>query len=494
MLYFFEGFETVGAELGLANQATTRPRINLRWDDAASGGTPSLDSYFLINDPFSEGFALNFGTSSFSSGNSLWLDIEESRRDPPGALVREWVIGWRMHVPNNDVESFDVMLVNGLFGGTNHTTVLFFSIADSTDITVTRANPGQFQIAAAEDVLIPGAWHYIEAKFKIAEAPDVTRVNQFTAPVDTGNYTLTLEVPSVGGGEFTTASIAYNATAATIAAAIDTAAPAEVTTNFVNVSSSGTAGLSDGYIEITADDNSPVTVVIEDVDLVGFEMETGEELLGEVIMSVGGFVEVRVDGSEVISVHNVDTNNALSTAFYELEFGNQSGNTGNPDNFVGLDDIYVIDASEAPHQDFLGSVRVRSLPPDGDVFSQWTNTSGTGPNYAHVDENGANPADYVETDVDAERDRYTITNVVENDEILAVKVEAEVINIEGGPPSIFLEVASGASVETEENTITSNTAYVLLDMYVQDDPAGGAWTESGINSLQAGYQFKNNVS
>lgn len=382
MILFFEGFETVGTELGLANQATTRPRIELRWSDTASGGIPSIDSFYLIEDPFEEGFALNMGTSSFSTQNSLYFEVPEERRDPPGGFFREWVVGFRIHIPNNTVETFDMLVLNGLFGGTNHTSVLGFTVTDSTDLSIGRGHPGAFTIATVEDVFTPGAWHYVEIKFKIAEAAS------------------------------------------------------------------------------------------------------------------GGFVEVHIDGAEVINEQMVDTNNALTTGVYEFEFGNAGVGTANPEHYVGYDDIYIMDCSEAPHQDFLGPVRVRSLPPDGDVFKQWDNSSlpSVVTNYSHVDENGADSADYVETDVNGSLDRYTVTNVTEDDQILAVKVEAEVINATGGSPSVFLQVASGASVEEQEHIITTTTAYELLTMYVQDDPAGGDWTESAINAMQAGLSFENNVS
>ena len=59
-ILFFEGFETCSTALGLANQATSRPNVEKRFDLTVSG-TPATDSFYLINDDFSEGFALSNG-------------------------------------------------------------------------------------------------------------------------------------------------------------------------------------------------------------------------------------------------------------------------------------------------------------------------------------------------------------------------------------------------------------------------------------------------
>lgn len=487
MLHFFEGFETVGTETGLVNQATTRPRIELRWDDTASGGIKSSDSFFLIDDAFGEGYAIQMGDNSFSNGNDLEWWVPDNAKDAPGTAFREWVIGFRVHIPNSPVETFDMVEIFGLFGGTNQTTVLFFSVTDSTDISIVRANPGQFTIVSVADVLTPGAWHYIEMKFKIAEAAFITRVEALTGTVTSGNYTLTVEVPSQSTGQFTTANIAYNANATTIAAAIDSAAPGGLPSNFVNVTDEGTQGVFDGYIELTADDDTEVIVEITNVSLVGGDV-------GTVSSAEGGFVEVRIDDTEVINEHQVDTNNALTTGFDRIAFQNAVVGSGG-ENYVGYDDIYILENSAEPHTDYLTPVRVRSLPPDGDVVRQWENDNvgNNPPNYTHVDENGADDSDYIETDVTGDRDRYTVTDPTEDDNVVAVKVEAEVINATGGSPSLFLEVASGTAVESSEFIIAATTAFELVDMYVQDDPAGGVWTSTAIDDLKAGVLFNNNV-
>lgn len=379
-IQFFEGFETVGTETGLANQATTRPRIDFRWDNTTSGVIKSSDSFFLIDDGFSEGYAINMGTNAgFSAQNRLEWHVPDALEQAPGASFTPWIIGARIHVPSES-RTWTPFFIRGLFGGSSPTGVLGLEIENSSNINVNRDNPGAFEIANADGVLTPGAWHYIEFEFKIAESGD------------------------------------------------------------------------------------------------------------------GGYVEVRLDGNEVIANTVADTNNALSTGFNVLYFQNATITTSNAEDYVGYDDMYILYTGTSPHTDYLTPVRVRSLPPDSDVLNAWDKEPNSGNNYEKVDENGADATDYVETDVTEDRDRYTVTDPTEDDEILALKVEAEAINPTGGTPSLHLEVVSGTSVESTEHTVSSTTAYDVFEMIVQDDPAGGAWTVTDINSLQVGYRFVNNMS
>jgi hypothetical protein len=69
-----------------------------------------------------------------------------------------------------------------------------------------------------------------------------------------GTYTITVTVPTYNNGRsltYTTAAIAYNATAATIQAALDTASPAGITNAAIVVAEENSAGLSDGYCTFT---------------------------------------------------------------------------------------------------------------------------------------------------------------------------------------------------------------------------------------------------
>ena len=96
-----------------------------------------------------------------------------------------------------------------------------------------------------------------ESDARYSATDGVWSIATHVATVSGGTYTLTVTLPTLGGRPgvtFTTAGIAWNATAATIEAAIDTASPATVPNGDVAVTEAGTAGLSDGACGFTFED------------------------------------------------------------------------------------------------------------------------------------------------------------------------------------------------------------------------------------------------
>jgi len=124
----------------------------------------------------------------------------------------------------------------------------------------------------------------VAVKTAYAAADEVTRIAANTATVSGGNYTISVNATALGI-TYTTASILYNATAATIEAALDTASPATVVDGDITVSEEGSAGHSDGYCDYTCSGNlasTPVLITITDVDL------TGGGTVGAVTRTTGG--------------------------------------------------------------------------------------------------------------------------------------------------------------------------------------------------------------
>lgn len=108
-----------------------------------------------------------------------------------------------------------------------------------------------------------------------AAADEDDQIDQLTGTPTGGTYTLTFEMPTTDE-TFTTAGIAYNATAATIEGAIDTAATAASITDWTNgdisVSEQNAAGLSDGYCDFLCENSvgeMPVWVSIDTSSVTG---------------------------------------------------------------------------------------------------------------------------------------------------------------------------------------------------------------------------------
>lgn len=107
-------------------------------------------------------------------------------------------------------------------------------------------------------------------------ANEVTVIATFGGTATSGNYTLSVNIPT-SGISYTTANIVYNAAAATIEAALDTASPATVGDGDINVAA-GTTNFTDGNMTFTCSGNvatMPVLVTIADVNLAGTSPTVG---------------------------------------------------------------------------------------------------------------------------------------------------------------------------------------------------------------------------
>lgn len=366
-ILLFEGFETVGTELGIGNQGSTRPRIHLRWDSTTSGGIPSTDSYFLITDIFSEGYAIQMGSNGFSNGNRLVYDVPTALDDVGPTTGTEFIVGFRAHIPSTArTASMFSVKVSGADD-------LSLNFVDSTDLQLSRFVGGQMEIEL--DVLTPGAWHYIEMRFLI---------------------------------------------------------------------SSGS--------------------------------------------SSNGLYEVYLDGNQVWENLAARTNGNFGSDVQSMSFRTTNASTG--EDYVGYDDIYLLQVDGNNPNAFIGSgARVISLPPDGDDTTEWGTSTGT-VHYSLIDENGADDADFIIHGVDTERDLFTCTDISAAGEVHSVKVEVEALAIAETTHSIDVELKNNTTTVQTNHNVTDSVDYDVFTHYADDDPnTSAAWTNGGVDTMKVGVQF-----
>ncbi len=360
---FFDGFETVGTETGLANEATVRPRINLRYGATQSGISPSTTGFFLIEDRSEEGFAWNQGTNK---ANHL-------RVFTPNETLKVYGVGLSVHIPSTTDNDLLIISPEGnTTGAPNNSFDLI--CRDRTDLVLI----GPFGTLTVEDVFSPGQWHFVEMKFTIHETT--------------------------------------------------------------------------------------------------------------------GFIEVNVDGTEVFNQSSLDTQdffgNTVSIRFGSINLSTPAV-TGAGEDFVGMDDIYIL-IGEVPSQvDFLGSrTRIKSLPPTGDNVKDWDTTSSGTDHWLLVDENGADASDYVETTTDTDRDEFNLTNMLESEgTFFSIKIEAEATDEGDTDNTLDVEVESGGDRSETSYTVSDSSATVY-EHYAVSDPQGGSdWTKARIDAMRAGIEF-----
>lgn len=371
-LLFFEGFETVGTELGIANQASTRPRIDLRWDSTGSGGVKSTDSFFLIDDSFSEGFAIQMGQNGFSNSNFLRWDIPAGKKGV-GVSATEFIVGWRVHIPSTS-RTWAMMQVYASFGSGSGNPDFSVGCVNSADVRVSRSVGGAIETATG--VFSTDSWHYVECRFLYS------------------------------GG---------------------------------------------------ANNN--------------------------------GIYEVLVDGTQQMIDETARINGNFFSQIEGIRFQCTNQSTGQ--DFIGYDDIYILEVDGTTPNDFIGSkVRVLSLPPDADGSpNDWTTSTGT-THYTLIDENGADASDYLETTVDTEEEMFDFTDSAANGEFIAVKVEAEAIAQTTTSHTLDVRLSSGTAVAETNHAVTDTANYAVFEHYQATNPnGGGAWTQTTIDAAQIGMQF-----
>jgi len=453
-LLFFEGFETVGTELGIANEATTRPNIHKRWDDTGSGAVKNQDSYFLIDDEFSEGFAIQMGNNGFSNGNFLQWDVPTALQVPAGSGAPTFILGMRVHIPSTS-RTADIIEFRGKFTPASDAKQISIGYTNSSGIYVSRGTVGT-TIASNTNVFAAGQWHWMEIEIKMADLPDgkvIIKVDGVTVidedPLDTND-------------------------AMTVASAV------RLLYKTTNASTGEDfVGYDDIYI---------------------INVETTEEFLDAVrVRSLPPSEDDAANWNNISNMVLGDTLDAASETILDV------GTGGIPDGTPQTGTLYVtLDTDSIRAIDYTAHNSDDEFTIDDE---SWTNpndaTSGnqvqlrdSSDNYRKVDENGVDTADYVVTDLSQSIDTYELTDdssgLPTNSAVFAVKVEVEATNPFGGTPSIDVRIDSNGSLSTEEFDITDTTTYVVVQHTATLNPDGDvAWDIAAVNAAKAGMRMDN---
>lgn len=205
-----------------------------------------------------------------------------------------------------------------------------------------------------------------------------------------------------------------------------------------------------------------------------------------VIHSSTGAVEIRVNGTTVLNLSGINTSATGSSQVTRLYLDLSSTSLS-----VSFDDLYLLDTNAPGPTDFLTDWRVRTLQPTGAGSSaQFTPTSGS--NYDRVNDipPSASDAAYVSSTTNGHVDLHAMADVPTT--ISGIKAVAHTIQTrsDDGTPT------GTARSKLKSNATTSNGTTVTLtgsyqsqtDIYHTDPDTAAAWTASGINAAEAGYE------
>jgi hypothetical protein len=251
--------------------------------------------------------------------------------------------------------------------------------------------------------------------------------------------------------------------------------------------------LSTGLLQVWRGNNSTGTV-IGSVTLSGSAIATGTWGYWEfkcTLSDTVGEVHVRYNSAAVLDITGADTKNAgTKTVIDTVAYANGLSTVG----IAFTDDYYLVTGTGAPN-DFLGDCKVQTVYPNGNGdYSQLVGSDADSVNnYLLVNETGAPvTTSYVESDTVARRDFYTMgdISIPSNATVLGVQVTAWCNNPDAGSGrAVKIGVRQGTSEAlTASLPLTAATFLAERGMFTVDPATGAAWSQSGVNSAQAGVE------
>lgn len=211
-----------------------------------------------------------------------------------------------------------------------------------------------------------------------------------------------------------------------------------------------------------------------------------------VIDNAAGSVEVKVNGTTIVNVTAVDTQNTANA--YVNGFG--LGDDGDDFTDWFYDDLYILDDVDsgvvgAPNDDFLGDIRVQALLPNGngttsDLLGSDSNSTD---NYLLVDEAAADgDTTYVESSDVGDKDTYAYANLTATTgTVYGVQINPYARKTDAG----VREIASVARLSTTEEDGDSEpllSSYAYFPSVREANPDGDIWTISDVNSAEFGVK------
>ena len=206
--------------------------------------------------------------------------------------------------------------------------------------------------------------------------------------------------------------------------------------------------------------------------------------LGEV-----GSYELRVDGVTIHSQTGVNMNELGAVGIRVLIGNSNTGSTAG----TRIDDFYLLDdTGSAPYNTFLGAVHVERLYPSS-AGSSAGFTPLSGSNHENVDEEGQGDGDtsYNSTSSTGDKDLFNMGDLqnVNGGSVLAVRQVTQARK-DASEDTINLTpvIKSGATeIDGDQRALLTGYDYVRKD-YTANPTTSSAWTESEVNSLEAGYK------
>jgi hypothetical protein len=193
---------------------------------------------------------------------------------------------------------------------------------------------------------------------------------------------------------------------------------------------------------------------------------------------------VRINGVEVINFTG-DTRNGGTSTNIDMVTVARPASGGNS----RFDDFYICDTvGSAPHNTFLGELRINTLVPIA-AGSDTGFTPSTGANYTTVDELPYSATDYVSAITPGTRDLYTMSDVAGSYTVLGVQNNVIAKKTDAGAISIKPAIKSGGTIYYGSPTVLQTADKTITDPRAVNPATSSAWSVGSVNSLESGMEI-----
>lgn len=231
---------------------------------------------------------------------------------------------------------------------------------------------------------------------------------------------------------------------------------------------------------------------IEVLDFIIPNNEWHHYALKQIVGNTTGSYTVEVDGIELATGSSVDTSDGGNEiiGYVRINGVHNYVNTSNPSRTV-FDNIVAWDNNGGNVTDFPGLTLVRSIFPDGDGDDEdWSLSSGTD-SFSLVNETAPrdDDSDYIEDSTTSNRTLFTYDDVDSHDSFLGIQLNSVIRETDASDFTLVNTLKSGGTLYPQTGQAVAGQTYENLCEVLDEDPdTSSAWTESGLNALQAGVE------
>jgi hypothetical protein len=197
--------------------------------------------------------------------------------------------------------------------------------------------------------------------------------------------------------------------------------------------------------------------------------------------NTAGTIEVRVNGTTVISLTSYDTKIGVDNWFNNVTLQQYHSYT---------DDLYICDGSGTTANDFQGVCKVFALYPVADTTTiEWTPSAGL-THYNLVDENPAATADYISATTQNKTDSYTYPALASTGQIIGLQIATRTKLASGTSIIIETPINSNSLTDVGADLRGLSTSYLDYRRVCEIDPnTEQSWTASSIAAAHFGIRI-----